>query len=98
MPFSEIQDAESLIEGRFVYAAENKPISSDHAQTGAYVGENRKIDARFRVKRFQEFVETNASAPTAQLQRIRVALSVIAYRKRNFRAMDVSRAFWGHGR
>ena len=36
---------------------------------------------------------TNASAPTVQLQRIRVVLAVIAYRRWNFRAVDVSRAF-----
>ena len=47
----------------------------------------------FALKVFQEFVETNAPAPTVQLQIIRAVLDVIAYRRRNLRAMDVSRAF-----
>ena len=42
---------------------------------------------------FREFVDSNASAPTVQLQNIMVVLSVIAYRKWDFRAMDVSSAF-----
>ena len=42
---------------------------------------------------FHGFVEANASAPTAKFQAIRVVLAVIAYRKWNFRVMDVSRAF-----
>ena len=52
-----------------------------------------KLDARFRVKRFQELAENNASSPTVQLQSIRIASAVAAYRKWNFRAMGVSRAF-----
>ena len=83
----------SLIEGRFVYTRENKPISDGHTKTGACVEENRKLDSRFRVKCFQEFVKTNESAPTAQLQIVRLLLAVIGYRKWNFRAVDVSRAF-----
>ena len=35
---------------------------------------------------------TNASAPTIQLQIMRVCLAVTAYRKWNFRVMVVSRA------
>ena len=83
----------SLIEGRFVYTRENKPISDGHTKTGAYVGEDRKLEAVFRVKRFQEFVETHASAPTVQLQIIRLLLAVIGYRKWNFRAIGVSGEF-----
>ena len=49
----------------------DKPISADHTKTGAYVEENRKLDAGFRVKGFQEFAETNESEPTAQLHVIR---------------------------
>ena len=70
----------SLIEGRFVYTVGNKPIASAHTKTGAYVGENRKSDAIFCVTGSHEFVEQNASAPTVQLQSIRVVLDVIAYR------------------
>ena len=43
-----------------------------------------------RKKVFQEVVEDNASH-TVQLQSVRIALAVIAYRKWNFRAMGVSR-------
>ena len=95
---SEIPDGESLIGGRFVYAVENKPISACHPKTGAYVGENRKLSAILCVKSFQEFSETNSSAPTVQLQIVRALLAVIAYRKCNFRAMDVSREFRGQSR
>ena len=83
----------SLIEGVFSCAVANKPISAGHTKTSAYVDENRKLDARFGVKGFREFVETNASDPTVQLQSIRAVLAVIAYRMWNFRAMDVSRVF-----
>ena len=95
--FSEIPECESLIEAGFVYAVENKPISAGHTKTGAYVGGNRKVDAILRVKWFQEFVEPNAYAPTVQLQGIRAVLDVIAYRKWEFRVMDVSRAFMRFG-
>ena len=88
---------ESLIEGIFVYTVTNKPISAGSTKTRAYVGENRKLDTGFHAKGFQEFAEPNASAPTVQLQSIREALAVIAYRRWNFRAMDVSRAFCGSG-
>ena len=71
----------------------NKPISADRKKTGAYVGENRKLDAGFCVKGFREFAEPNASAPTVQLQSIRMCVAVISYRKWNFRVIDVSRAF-----
>ena len=71
----------------------DKPISAGHTKTGAYVGANRKFDARFCVKGFPEFAETNASAPTSQLQSIRVVLAAIAYRRWDFRAMGASRAF-----
>ena len=76
-----------------MYTIKNKPLSAGYGKTGAYLGENRKLDARFCVKGFQELVEANAAAPTVQLQSIRIALAVIAYRGWNFRVMDVSRAF-----
>ena len=93
IPNADIHDAESLIGGRFAYTVGNKPLSAGYAKTGAYVGEDRKLDAVFRVKCFHGFSGTNASAPTVQLQSIMVAFAVIAYRKWNFRVMDVSRAF-----
>ena len=83
----------SLIEGRFAYAMANKPNSVGHKKTGSCVGENRKLDARFFVKGIREFAESTTSSPSVQLQSIRLRLAVIAYRKWNFRAMDVSRAF-----
>ena len=83
----------SLIEGGFFTSWGIKPISAGHTKTGAYGGENRKLDARIGVKCFQEFVETNASAPTVQLQIMRAVLAVIAYRRWDFRAIGVKRAF-----
>ena len=71
----------------------NNPIPDGRAEASAYVGENRKLDARFRVKGFQVFAETNASGPTIQLQGIRALIDVISYRKWNLRATGVSRAF-----
>ena len=88
----------SLIEGRCVYTVKNKLIAAGHTKTGAYVAENSKLDSRFRVKGFQEFVETNSSAPTVQLQRIRMFLAVIGYRRRNFRAIDIQEPFRGRCR
>ena len=80
-----------------MYAMENAPISAGRKKAVSYVDENRKLDARFCVKGFREFVEPNASAPTVQLQRIRLRLAVIAYLKWNFRVMDVSGAFLRSG-
>ena len=71
----------------------NKPIPAGYSETGAYFDENRKLDVRFCLKCCHAFVETSASPPSVQLQSIRVVLAVIAYRKWNFRAMDVSMAF-----
>ena len=64
-----------------------------YEETNAYHDENRNLDARFCVKGFHELVEDNAAASTVEVQSIRIALAVIAYRKWNFRAMGVSRAF-----
>ena len=82
-----------LIEERFSYAAKNKPIAAGRAKAGTYLGENRKFDDRFRVKCPQESADANASSPPAQLQSIMVFVAVIAYRRWDFRAMDVSRVF-----
>ena len=79
IPFPGIPEGESLIDCGFVCAVGNKPISAGHNKTGAYVGENRKLDAGFCVTWFQEFAQTNASAPSVQLQIIRVVLGLIAY-------------------
>ena len=76
-----------------MYTIKNKPITDGRRKTGAYLDENRQLDDRFCVEGFQEFVEPNASAPKVQLQIIRLFLSVIAFRKWDFRVMDVSRAF-----
>ena len=53
----------------------------------------KKLGAGISVKGFQELVEDSASAPAVKLQSVRIALTVIAYRKWNFRVMDFSRAF-----
>ena len=85
----------SLIEGRFAYTVKNKQIAAGHKKTGAYLDGDRKLDAGCCVGGFQEFAESNASAPTVQLQSIMLCLAVIAFRKWGFRVMDVSRAFLG---
>ena len=81
-----------MVGWRFVYTVKNKPISAGRRKPVPVLMKNRKLDARFRAKCFQEFAESNASAPTVQLQIIRLCLSLIAYRKWNFRVSDVSRA------
>ena len=65
IPYGGLPDVESLVGGRFFYAVGNKPLPAGYTETGAYVGGNRKLDARFCVKGFQYIVETNALAPTA---------------------------------
>ena len=82
---------------KIFYAVGNRPISAGRAKTGAYVGENRKLDVGFRVKDPQELAETNESSPMVQLQILMVELAVIAYRKWNFREMAVSMAFLRYG-
>ena len=77
--FSEVPDGESLIEGGFVSAVKMIQCQPATPKTGAYLGENRKLEGVFCVKSFQKFVETNASSPTVQLQIIMVVLAVIAY-------------------
>ena len=56
-----------------------------------------KIRCLISRKSLQEFAETNASAPTVQLQSIRVVLAVMAYRKWDFRAIGVYRAWLTSG-
>ena len=62
-------------------------------KTGAYVEENRKLDAWICFNCVQESVATNASAPTVQLHSIRLFLAVIGRRKWIFWAMGVSISF-----
>ena len=59
----------------------------------ACVGDIRKLDARFLANGCREFAGANASAHTAQLQSIRVELSVISYRRWGFRVVDDTSAF-----
>ena len=53
-------------------------MNAGYAKTDARVDGAKSLDARFRVKGFQQKVGTNAASPTAQLQSLRV-LSVISY-------------------
>ena len=62
----------SLIDGRFAYTVGNKSIAAGRKKTGAYVAENRKLDARFCVKGAREFAESDASAKKVQLQSMRL--------------------------
>ena len=45
----------SLIGWRFVYTVGNMPISAGRIKAGAYVGGNRKLDARFPIKGPKDF-------------------------------------------
>ena len=42
IPFGQIPIGESLIEGIFVYAIKNKPLSAGYGKTGAYLDEKQK--------------------------------------------------------
>ena len=53
LPFAEIPGGGSLIVERFVYAAGGKPNANGLTKTGAYVGENRKLDAIFAYNVFR---------------------------------------------
>ena len=77
------------MKGDFFYTIKNKPIDAGRKKTGTYIDGNRKLDARFCVEGFREFAEPNASAPTVQLQSIRLFPSIVAFRKWDFRVMDV---------
>ena len=55
--------------------------------------ENRELDGRLRANGLQEYVGGNASVPTAQFQGIGAALPIISFRRWDFSAMDVSRAY-----
>ena len=57
------------------------------------MGENRKLEARVRAKGLWEFFGTSAIVHTTQLQRAISVLTIISYRRWNFRVMDVARAF-----
>ena len=81
-----------LREGRFVYTIKNKPIADGHKNKGIVRRRESEIIREFRVGRLQEFANKNTSTPTIQLQSLMICLAAIAYRRRNFRTMDVSRA------
>ena len=84
---------EVCINGRFAYAVKRKPLKAGHVKTEAYIDSERRLDGRFCAKGFQEAVSTN-DVPTAQLQSLRAPLSVISYRKWNFRVVDVYMVFF----
>ena len=44
------------IEGRFVYTRQHKPLKPGRSKTESYIDDRRRLDARFRVKCFQEAV------------------------------------------
>ena len=90
IPFSEIPEWAKLRAGRFSYNIKIKQRADPHERTVARIGENRILDARLRAKRSQEFANKNSPTPTIQLQSLRSCMVVIAYRKWNFRTLDVS--------
>ena len=82
-----------IIDGRFVYAMKNKPVSKIVDTTGAHVDLERKLDARLRARGFRETMTENVSAPTVDIATIRVALGITPIKKWNFRVTDISRAY-----
>ena len=55
MPFPGVP--EGLLIGGICLLRKNKSISAGHAKTGAYFGENRKLDTWICVTGFQEFAD-----------------------------------------
>ena len=96
--FSEIADWVADRGAIFLRNVGGGPISADPKRACPYVGENRELDLRFRAKWHQEFADPIASAPTVQLQIVRLRSDVIARRKWDFRAIDVSSAYLRSGR
>ena len=93
VPFSDIPEGWGPDRGAICVHRGGKPISAGRKKGGAYVDGNRKLGARLCVKGRRGFAGSNASAPTVQLQIIRLRLDVIAHRKWDFRASDVTGAF-----
>ena len=62
IPFAEIPNGASVIEGRFVYTIKINPFGGCE-KTGANLDENRKLDAGFRVKGSQEVVGKTQQCP-----------------------------------
>ena len=93
IPFSGVPEGGSLIEGGFVYTIKNEAISTGHKRNGAYIDENRKLDAIFCVKGRRDFAGPTESPPTVQLQSLRLWIAVIAYRKWDFRVTGAPMAF-----
>ena len=62
-------------------------LKSGHTETGPYVDNARRPDARFRVNDSQEDVGTIDAAHTGELQSLGVLFSLIAFGKWDFRVM-----------
>ena len=89
---NDVHKAEVCIDGMFAYTINHKPLKAGNVKTDACINNQRGLEARFCVKGFQESICTTASCPTAQLQSLRVSLSLIAYREWGFSVMTVPRA------
>ena len=75
--------------GEFVYKIKRKQLKGGHIVTGACIDEKRKLVERLCLERSQEFANKNSTESTIQLQSLRGCLTVIAYRRWNFRALVV---------
>ena len=80
------------INGRFVYAIKHKPLKAGHANTEAYVDNQRGLDGRLRAKGPQEEIGRNDS-PQKQSCEVYDPLSAISRSKWNFAAVGFARAF-----
>ena len=90
VPDGDAPKGEVCINGGFFYTAKHRPLEGGHPKTESYIEHARRLDARSIVTCFQGDLETNDPAPTAQLRRLRILLSVIEYSRWHFRVMGVS--------
>ena len=62
-------------------------------KTGAHVSDTRRLDARLRVRGFEEEQVESVSAPTINNNTARAASSIVPLKKWEFWVIDISRAY-----
>ena len=60
------------INGKFVYTTKQEPLKAGHAKTEEYADNARRLGGRLFAKCLEESVGINDSAPTSQIQSLRV--------------------------
>ena len=90
---SEMEKGHKLLRGRFVYTIKEKELKVGEPKTGAHVSDTRRLDARLRVRGFEEEQVESVSAPTINNNTARAASSIVPLKKWEFWVIDISRAY-----